>query len=82
MSGDSCVMSGRPTHGAEASSSRATLPASDGIAERPEQERERVNAPPAHFADVQAEQVLLSVRNMAPTLTSDERRGLSLNGRC
>jgi hypothetical protein len=51
-------MSGRPAHDAEASSSRAALPASDGIAERPEQERERVNAPPAHFADAQTEQAL------------------------
>jgi hypothetical protein len=42
-------MSGRPTDGAEAS---------DGIAARPERERERVVAPPAHFADAQAEQAL------------------------
>jgi hypothetical protein len=48
-------MLGRPAHDAEASSSRAALPASDGIAERSEQEREHVNAPPAHFADAQAE---------------------------
>jgi hypothetical protein len=26
--------------------------------------------------------ILVSVRNMVPTLTSNERRGLSLNGRC
>jgi hypothetical protein len=58
MRDDDCMMSGRPAHGAEASSSRVTLPASDGIAEHPEQERERVNAPPAHFADAQAEQAL------------------------
>jgi hypothetical protein len=25
---------------------------------------------------------MLSVRNMVPTLTSDKRRGLPLNGRC
>jgi hypothetical protein len=36
----------------------ATFPSSNGIAERPEQERERVNAPPAHFANAQAEQAL------------------------
>jgi hypothetical protein len=30
----------------------------DGIAERPEHERERINVPPAHFADAQAEQAL------------------------
>jgi hypothetical protein len=43
---------------AEASSSRAALPASGGVAARPEQERERVNAPLAHFGDAQAEQAL------------------------
>jgi hypothetical protein len=58
MRDDGCVMSGRPTHGAEDSSSRAALPASDGITKCLEQERERVNAPPAHFADAQAEQAL------------------------
>jgi hypothetical protein len=36
MRDDGCVMSGRPTHGAEASSSRAALPASGGTAARPE----------------------------------------------
>jgi hypothetical protein len=51
-------MSGRPADGAEASSSRAALPASDDIAERPEQERERVNTPQAYFADAQGEQAL------------------------
>jgi hypothetical protein len=51
-------MSGRPTHGAEASSSRAAFPASDGTATRPEQEREHVNAPPVHFNEAQAEQAL------------------------
>jgi hypothetical protein len=56
--GDGYVMSGRPADGAEASSSRAVLPASDGTTARPEQERERAITPPAHFADVQAEQAL------------------------
>jgi hypothetical protein len=45
-------------HDAEASSSRAALPTSDGTAARPEQERERVNAPPAHFPSAQAKQAL------------------------
>jgi hypothetical protein len=45
-------MSGRPVDNAEASSSRAVLPASDGTVVRPEQERERVVVPPAHFVDV------------------------------
>jgi hypothetical protein len=48
-------MSGRPTHGAEASSSRAALPASGGATARLEQKRERANAPPAHFSEAQAE---------------------------
>jgi hypothetical protein len=51
-------MSGCPTHGAEVSSSRAALPASDGTATRLEQERERVNAPLAHFNEAQTEQAL------------------------
>jgi hypothetical protein len=55
MREDDCMMSGRPTHGAEASSSCATPPASDGTVTRPEQERERVDAPPAHFADALVE---------------------------
>jgi hypothetical protein len=58
MREDDCMMSGRPAHGAMASSSHATLPASDGTATRPEQERERVNDPPVHFANAQAEQAL------------------------
>jgi hypothetical protein len=58
MRDDSCVMSGHLAHSAEASSSRAALPGSDGIAERPEQDRERINALPAHFTDAQAEQAL------------------------
>jgi hypothetical protein len=55
---DGCVMSGRSSDGVEASSSHAVLPASDGAAARPEQERERAITPPAHFADAQAEQEL------------------------
>jgi hypothetical protein len=55
---DDCVMLGHSAHGAEASSSHAALPASNGTAACPEQERERVNAPPAHFANAQDEQAL------------------------
>jgi hypothetical protein len=58
MREDGRVMSGHPTHGAEASSSRATLPASGGTTARLEQEEERVNASPAHFSEAQAEQAL------------------------
>jgi hypothetical protein len=58
MREDDCMMSGHPTHGAEASSSRAALFASGGTATRPEQEGERVNAPPAHISAAQAGQAL------------------------
>jgi hypothetical protein len=58
MREDGCVMPRRPTHGAEASSSRAILPAQDGTAAHSEQEREHVSAPPAHFCEAQAEQAL------------------------
>jgi hypothetical protein len=52
------VALGRPADGVEASSSRAVLPASNGVVARPEQERECADAPPAHFASAQAEQAL------------------------
>jgi hypothetical protein len=52
------MMSGRPAHGAEASSSRAALLASGGPAAYPEPERERIDVPPAHFASDQTEQAL------------------------
>jgi ADP-dependent phosphofructokinase/glucokinase len=58
MREDDCVMSGHLAHSAEASSSRAALPASDGTVARPEQERECVNVPPTHFSEAQAEQAL------------------------
>jgi hypothetical protein len=58
MREDGCVMLRHPTHGVEASSSRATLPAPDGTTTRPEQERERASAPSAHFSEAQAEQAL------------------------
>jgi hypothetical protein len=58
MREDGCVMPRHPTCGVEASSSRATLPAPDGTAAHPEQERERASAPPVHFSEAQAEQAL------------------------
>jgi hypothetical protein len=58
MREDDCVVLRRLTHGVEASSSRAALPASDGTAARPEQEREHASVPPAHFNKAQAEQAL------------------------
>jgi hypothetical protein len=58
MREDGCVIPWHPTHGAEASSSCAALPAPDGTAARPEQEREHASAPPTHFSEAQAEQAL------------------------
>jgi hypothetical protein len=55
---DGGVEPGRPTDEAEASSSCGVLPSSDGTATPPEQERERADAPPAHFTSAQAEQAL------------------------
>jgi hypothetical protein len=52
---DGGAVLGCPADGAEASSSRAALPASGGPAAHPEQERERAGAPPAHFVEAQAE---------------------------
>jgi hypothetical protein len=49
MREDGCVMSRQPTHGAEASSSRAGLPAPDAIVARLEQERGPASVLPAHF---------------------------------
>jgi hypothetical protein len=56
MREDGCVIPLRPTHDAEASSSRVGLPASNTTMACPEQERERASAPPAYFNEAQAEQ--------------------------
>jgi hypothetical protein len=58
MREDGCVMPRRLTHDAEASSSRATLPAPDAVIVRPEQEWGHAGAPPAHFDEAQDEQAL------------------------
>jgi hypothetical protein len=58
MRKDGCVMPQRPTHGAEASSSRAALPAPDVVVARPEQEQGHAGVPPTHFDEAQAEQAL------------------------
>jgi hypothetical protein len=58
MREDGCVMSRRLTHDAEASLSRAALPALDAVVTRPKQERGHAGAPPAHFDEAQAEQAL------------------------
>jgi hypothetical protein len=55
---DGYVMPRRPSHGVEASSSRATPPALDAVAARSKQERGHVGAPPAHLDEAHAEQAL------------------------
>jgi hypothetical protein len=55
---DDCVVPRQPSHGAEASSSRAVQPIPGVTITRPEQERERANTPPGYFKDAQAEQAL------------------------
>jgi hypothetical protein len=55
---DCRVVPWRPTHGAEASSSRAGLPALDTAVAGLEQEQEPAGAPPAYFNEAQAEQAL------------------------
>jgi hypothetical protein len=52
------MMSQRQAHGAEASTSRAALPASDVAIAHPEQGLRRASTPPAHSDEAQAEQVL------------------------
>jgi hypothetical protein len=47
-----------PTHGVEASSSRAGLPAANIAVVGLELEREPAGAPPAYFNEAQAEQAL------------------------
>jgi hypothetical protein len=58
MREDGCVMPRHLTHGVEASSSHAALPAPDGTAARPEQEWDRASALSAHISEAQAEQAL------------------------
>jgi hypothetical protein len=81
MREDGRVMSGLPTHDAKASSSRAALPTSGGIAARPEEERERVNAPLAHFSEAQAEQTLWQeFRNHGASLNRALNEALRIHG--
>jgi hypothetical protein len=78
---DGCVTSGRPAHGAEALSSRATLPVSGGAAARPEQEEECVITPLADFADAQAEQALWQeFRDQGASLNRTLNEALQIHG--
>jgi hypothetical protein len=58
MREDGCVMSQRPAHDAEASTSHAAPPARDVAVAHPKRGLRRVDAPPTHFDEAQAEQVL------------------------
>jgi hypothetical protein len=58
MREDGCAMPRRPTHGAEASSSHAGLPAPNTAVVGLEQEREPASAPPAYFNEARAKQAL------------------------
>jgi hypothetical protein len=83
MGEDGCVTSGHPAHGAEASSSRAALPASGGAAARPEQEEERVVVPPAHFSEAQAEQALWEeLRGHSTSLNQALKEALRIHNDC
>jgi hypothetical protein len=55
---DGCMAPRRPSHDAEASSSRAGLPAPNTGVVLLEQEREPTGAPPAYFNEAQVEQAL------------------------
>jgi hypothetical protein len=81
MRDDGGVTSGRPADGAEASSSRAVVPASDGAVTRPEPKRECADAPPAHFASAQAEQALWQeFRDHGATLNRALSEALRIHG--
>jgi hypothetical protein len=58
MREDCCVMPQHSVHDAEASVSRAVLPAPDAAVADPERGLGRGDAPPAHLDEAQAEQAL------------------------
>jgi hypothetical protein len=58
MREDGCVMSQRPAHDAEASTSHAAPPARDVAVAHPKRGLRRVDALPTHFDEAQAEQAL------------------------
>jgi hypothetical protein len=78
---DDCVMPRRLSHGADASSSCAALPALDAVVARPEQERGRAGAPPAFFDEAQAEQALWQeFRNHDASLNNALNEALRIHG--
>jgi hypothetical protein len=81
MREDGCVMPRCPTHGAEASSSRAGPPAPDVAFAHPEQERGHTGVPPAHFDEAQAEQALWQeFRDHSASLNNTMNEALRIHG--
>jgi hypothetical protein len=81
MREDGCVMPQRPVHDAEASSSRAILPAPNVVVAHPEQERGHAGAPPAHFDEAQAEQALWKeFRDHDASINNALREALRVHG--
>jgi hypothetical protein len=81
MQEDNCVMPQRLTHGAEASSSHADLPTPYVAVAHPEQEHGHAGAPPAHFDEGQAEQVLCQeFRDHDASLNNTLNEALQIHG--
>jgi hypothetical protein len=81
MQEDGCMMPQRPAHDAEASSSRAVLPAPDAVVTRPEQDQGLVGAPPIHFDKAQAEQALWQeFRDHSASLNNALNEALRVHG--
>jgi hypothetical protein len=78
---DGYVMSQRPTHDVEASSSRVVLPAPDVVVAHPEQEWGHTGAPPTHFDEAQAEQALWQeFRDNNASINNALNKALSVHG--
>jgi hypothetical protein len=68
-------------HGAEASSSRAVLPAPDAVVARSGQEWGRAGAPPTHFDEAQVEQALWQeFRDHDASLNNTLNKALRVHG--
>jgi hypothetical protein len=81
MREDGCVMSRCLAHGAEASSSRAVLPAPDAVVARSGQEWGRAGAPPTHFDEAQVEQALWQeFRDHDASLNNTLNKALRVHG--
>jgi hypothetical protein len=78
---DGCMVAARSRYGAEASSSRASFPASGDPASSPERGQEHVDAPPRLFADAQEEQQLWEeLRDHGASLNRALNEALRIHG--